>query len=359
LGAKEAPVLRIFVRRTDDLSYLESDLALEIDELRGGPARWAPLDGRTDLTSLSSSLPRRGTVLGYDLVFAAPRAASALLAVGSPHEGAAVVGAHRAAVTDALSYLERRAVVVRRRVLGDEDLLGGDFAGAAGFTHGINRAGEPHLHDHVVVPSRVVGRAQALDGRSLFAHAQAADAVYRSGLRHEISLLTGRDAWRSRRGIEHVGGVDEGVRALWPGRAERGEKRHWARGEARRAWEHDLERYEVGPSVPPPALRGTVLDEHQFAGAFEGLSPIARRDVVRSWADAAIRGAPIGSVDRAIDRHYPQFANSRGLDHHVISRNDARQLGAVREHGPRTLLAEAHRDGPERALEGPGRSILR
>jgi hypothetical protein len=356
LGVEEAPVLRIFVRRSADLSYLEDDLAMEIDGPREGPARWAPLGVRGGVDVAGALTSRRGVAVGYDLVFAAPRTASALVAVGGDRERAGVVTAHRAAVADALGYLERRALVVRRRVLGDEELLGGAWEGAIGFTHGVNRSGEPHLHDHVVVPARMAGRPSAIDGRSLFAHALSADALYRSALRDGVARHAGRDAWRSPRGVEHVGGVDEGVRSIWPGRAERGDKRHWTRAEAVSAWSRDLDGYEPGPEAPAPRPRGPLLDEHAFAGAFEGLSPIWRRDLVRAWADAATRGAPVGTVDESIDRHYPQLARSRGLDGATISRNDARQLGPVREHGARSLVATHHRDAPDRSLERGARS---
>jgi hypothetical protein len=351
LGAEEALVLRIFVRRSDDLSYLEGDRANELDTLRDGPARWEPLGAREGLDPRAALRRGRGAVVGYDLIFAAPRPVSSLVAIGTDAEGAATVAAHRAAVADALGYLERRALVTRRQILGDVDLIAAAWPVALAYTHGINRAGEPHLHDHVVVPARVASRGPALDGRSLFAHALSADALYRSSLRHEIGRMDGRASWRSARGVDHVGGVDEGYRAIWPGRAERGEKRLWSRDEATASWRRDLDRYDEGPRAPAPRARGSTLDEHAFAGAFEGESTIARRDLVRAWADAATRGAPIGSVDAAIDRHYPELSTSRGLDGRTISRNAARQLDVVRQRGPRALVELAdHLDGPDRDL---------
>ena len=56
----------------------------------------------------------------------------------------------------------------------------GVLAPGAGFEHFTSRAGDPHLHSHVVVANMahgVDGRWSAIDGRGLYAHARAAGAL--------------------------------------------------------------------------------------------------------------------------------------------------------------------------------------
>jgi hypothetical protein len=346
-------VIRVFVRRDPDISYLRHDRALEIGPARDGPATWWPLGQGDDARDVLGD--RRGGVIGYDLVVAAPRPASSLLAVGTPDEQRAVVAAHRRAVRDAIGYLDERAVVVRRQVLGDVDEVPARWRHAAGFTHGVNRSGEPHLHDHVLVASRV-GASRALDSSALFTHLGAADALYRASLRHGITTTTDRAAWRSLRGGEHVAGVDEGVRSLWPGRAnDRGDKLEWSRDDAVAAWTRDFARYEPGPSVPVPTRARDRVDEHAFAAAFEGASRIRRPDLVTAWADAATFGASRASVESSLAHWYPELDRERGRGSVDVTRTRARMLGHVREFGPRSLEL----DIPQRDRSRDSRELSR
>jgi hypothetical protein len=331
-------MIRLFTRRSADVSYLVRDAALELDGVRRGPAQWAPLGpARTDDPGRVLDGPP-GHVLGYDLVFAAPRPVSCLLAIGDEAEQRAVVAVHRAAVAGALTYLERRALVVHRRILGESEELPARWGGAVGFTHGVNRAGEPHLHDHVLVGARSREWRRQVDARALVGHLAAADALYRAGLREGVGRDTGRASWRSWRGQEHVAGVDEGVRATWPGRAaDREPKRAWSREEILERWRSDLARAELVVAVPTPGRWRDTLDEHAFAGAFEGVGRIARQQVVEAWANAATFGATPVEVERAVDRWYPELAEERGFGTLALSTSRARMLGHVRTQGARPL----------------------
>ncbi|HEV2427999.1 MAG TPA: relaxase domain-containing protein, partial [Acidimicrobiales bacterium] len=178
-------MLHIMVRRSRDVSYLSGDPALELDGVRRGAAAWWPKGPARDPAEVLATTDR-ASVVGYDLVFAAPRALSLLLAL-DPDEGRGVVEAHRASVAAALDYLESRAVVTRDRRGGDLLVEPGEWPAAVGFTHGVNRHGEPHLHDHVLVGARPSGAERVLDSRSLFAHAPSADALYRASLRAGVA----------------------------------------------------------------------------------------------------------------------------------------------------------------------------
>ncbi len=334
-------MLTLKVRRSRDVTYLTQDPARELEDLRDGPAqRWlrggGDLERVEDVQRLLTS-SERSAVVGYDLIVAAPRPLSVLLALDERH-APAVVDAHRRAVGDALEYLEDRALVVRERRGGVDRDLPGRWAHVAAFTHGVNRHGEPHLHDHVLVGARPQGSVNVLDSRALFAHALAADALYRSSLRARVARTTPYRPWRSFEGVEHVAGLDEGYRVLWGGHhGERGQKRHWSREDARGAWEDDLARFESHGVVPVATRAPERLDEHAFASSLEGRDAVARRHLVEAWANAAPFGREAREVTAAVDLLYPGVRESRGVREGTVSVREARMYSLTRELGARPL----------------------
>lgn len=342
-------------RRSNDVTYFTRDSALELEGLRGGgPGWWLRGEGETrDPRDVSRVLvtSERSKVVGYDLIVAAPRPISILLAI-DPSQGAGVIGAHRASVRAAVDYLEDRAVVVRDRSNGHDRDHPAKWESVVAFTHGVNRHGEPHLHDHVLVGARPASHSNVLDSRALFAHARAADALYRTSFRHELASRTPWAAWRSFEGIERVVGLDEGYRALWSGHhRDRGEKLSWTRDETVRSWSSDLTRFESLGVVPVPRRERNVLDEHRFAGALEGRDDIARRHLIAAWADAAPFGQNPRDLTRQIDQIYPSLRSCGGVYEPTIPVRDARMTKVVREHGPRPLERGQFAEWRERSLE--------
>jgi len=205
------------------------------------------------------------------------------------------------------------------------------------FTHGLNRHGEPHLHDHVLVGARPEGQRTVLDSRALYAHAATADALYRASLRHELAERTPWSAWRSFEGVERVVGLDEGYRALWSGHhRDRGEKLTWDRAATVAAWERDAQRFVPLGVLDAPRIRD-VLDEHGFAGALEGRHDVARRHVLEAWANAARFGQDAREITSAVDQLYPALQGRGGVHERSIGLGEARMTGRVRELGPRPL----------------------
>ncbi len=347
-------MLRLLPRRSNDVTYFTNDAAHELDGLRGGgPGWWMRGDGDTCDPSLVSRVlvtSERANVVGYDLVIAAPRPISILLAV-DPGNAPGVIAAHRASVRSTVEYLEDRALVVRDRRGGLDREHPSAWERVVSFTHGLNRHGEPHLHDHVLVGARPEGQRNVLDARGLYAHAPAADALYRASLRYEIAERTPWSAWRSFEGIEHVVGLDEGYRALWAGHhRDRGEKLTWSRDETLAAWARDQSRFEpLGVKRAPE--RTMVLDEHRFAGALEGRHDVARRHVVAAWADATSFGQRPTELTRAVDCLYPALRGRGGVYERTIALHGARMITAVRTHGPRPLDRGQLNDWRERSLE--------
>jgi TrwC relaxase len=65
---------------------------------------------------------------------------------------------------------------------------------AVGFDHRTSREGDPLLHTHLVVANRVQGpdgRWTALDGRDLYRHRLAADAIYRATYQRQLVRTLG------------------------------------------------------------------------------------------------------------------------------------------------------------------------
>ncbi|MGH9081466.1 MAG: MobF family relaxase, partial [Acidimicrobiales bacterium] len=181
------------------------------------------LAGRDPVSGAPLRVGRAGrSVSGYDLTFGAPKSVS-LLHLLAPREIAEASGtAHRAAVDEALGYLERTAVGVRRVRSGDVTRLPATGLVAGTFLHRTSRALDPHLHTHAVaanVAEGVDGRWSALDSRRVFAHAQAAQAVYHARLRLEIGDRLGGTFEVAPSGLGDVVGVDRSLRRLFSQRA--------------------------------------------------------------------------------------------------------------------------------------------
>src|SRR4051812_9761420 len=125
------------------------------DDLKAVLCHRVPGTG-TPLTRLQGA-PR---IAGFDATFRAPKSVSLLYALGEPEVSNEVRNGHAAAVRAALGYLEREAAKARR---GKGGLVQVDASGfvAAGFRHRTSRAGDPHLHTHVLVANVVHGS----DGR--------------------------------------------------------------------------------------------------------------------------------------------------------------------------------------------------
>jgi conjugative relaxase-like TrwC/TraI family protein len=173
-------------------------------------AIWSGLDPST-----GEQLGRFGgrRIAGFDLTFRAPKSVSLLAALADPATAVAVRDAHEAAVDAAFSYVEREAARSRTGAQGAQQT---EVKGllAAGFRHRTSRAGDPHLHTHMLVANMaegIDGRWRTLDGRLLYLHAKTAGYLYEAHLRHELTIRLGVE-WRPvRNGIADVVGIDQRV----------------------------------------------------------------------------------------------------------------------------------------------------
>ncbi len=162
-------------------------------------------------------------VAGYDWTFSPVKSVSVLWAIAPRTVAEQVEAAHRAAVADALTFLERHAAFTRRGRNGIEHL---EITGliAAVFQHRDSRAGDPDLHTHLVVSNKVKtkadGRWRALDGSMFYRSAVAASEVYNTRLELHLQSLGVRFADRPGTGIgkppvREIVGVDAGLGRYW------------------------------------------------------------------------------------------------------------------------------------------------
>jgi len=303
---------------------------------------FAALLGGCDPASARALRTRRGdrNVAGYDLTFCAPKSVS-LLHLLAPREIAGEVGAaHGAAVAEALGYLERVAIGVRRARGGQVTLLPSTGAAAGEFVHRTSRALDPHLHTHLVVANvaqGVDGMWSAVDSRRVHAHLRAGQGIYHARLRFEITDRLGAGWEVHRSGLGDVVGVDGRLRHLFSQRAaDMDEYVHRRTAPARRGpWgraafhatrpDKDRDRtvdalrsewkqratefgFDLGDltrvvGLETRAAPGPVIDRARVSVRLDELSTtrrsLAQRDLVAVVSAASLRGATARMIESA------------------------------------------------------------
>jgi conjugative relaxase-like TrwC/TraI family protein len=134
----------------------------------------------------------RNAVPAFDVVLRPTKSVSILYGLGDAATGRAVLQAHHAGVAEAVAYLDEH--LGTRRGHGGVQHVSGQGLLAVGFDHRTSREGDPLLHTHLVVANRVQGpdgRWTALDGRDLYRHRLAADAIYRASYQRELVRTLG------------------------------------------------------------------------------------------------------------------------------------------------------------------------
>jgi conjugative relaxase-like TrwC/TraI family protein len=131
-------------------------------------------------------------VPAFDVVLRPTKSVSVFYGLGDAATGRAVLAAHHAGVREAVAYLDGH-LGTRRGHAGVQHMSGQGLL-AVGFDHRTSREGDPLLHTHLVVANRVQGpdgRWTALDGRDLYRHRLAADAIYRATYQRELVRTVG------------------------------------------------------------------------------------------------------------------------------------------------------------------------
>ncbi len=272
------------------------------------------LEGRDPLSGRGLRISRGSrSAAGYDLTFCAPKSVS-ILHLLAPREIAAAAGTgHRVAVADALAYLAREGVGVRRVRRGATSFLATTGPVAAEFLHRTSRALDPHLHSHVVVANvaqGVDGVWSGVDSRRLHTHLPAAQSVYHARLRFELGDRMGA-VWRlGPSGVGEIVGVEDGLRRLFSQRTASMDEYRARRG---------------GGVAPVPGVVGGGVRPHGRASpAFYADRPAKERSVTvdqltAQWRQrAADLGFDLGDLTRSVGAH-------RHDDRPVIDRDRLRE----------------------------------
>lgn len=179
---------------------------------------------------------RNGSVHGFDLTFCAPKSVSLIRAIRADDvTDKAIADAHATAIAEALEYLASHAGYTRvhNPATGEKDLVRLPGLVAIAYQHETSRAGDPHLHTHVIVPNRQArgdGRLVSIDGTSLYHEAKAAGTIYQATLRRELHQSLGYE-WLpvdSGTGMAEVAGIDPNSITAWSQRSS--QLREWAAG---------------------------------------------------------------------------------------------------------------------------------
>lgn len=247
----------------------------------------------------------KGSVHGFDLTFCAPKSVSLLRAL-HPNEVTqkAVVNAHTAALAEALEYLAEHAGYTRvhNPVTGDKDLVRLPGVVAIAYQHETSRAGDPHLHTHVIVPNRQAradGKLVSIDGTSLFHEAKAAGVIYQATLRRELHRAIGVE-WAPidpATGMAEVAAIDPASITAWSQRAS-----------ALRAWAAK-NLVVVDPAVGPTPAQLAAAQKATRPGKPEQL---AWAELRRLWREDP-RGWTIDRDAHQAARHARQARASRGV----------------------------------------------
>jgi conjugative relaxase-like TrwC/TraI family protein len=153
----------------------------------------AMFEGRDPITGELLGRPHgRNAVPAFDVVLRPTKSVSVLYGLGDLAIGRTVLAAHHAGLAEAVVYLDEQ--LGARRGHGGVQHVSGQGVLAVGFDHRTSREGDPLLHTHLVIANRIQGpdgRWTALDGRDLYRHRLAADAIYRATYQGELTRTLG------------------------------------------------------------------------------------------------------------------------------------------------------------------------
>ncbi|WP_168796565.1 MobF family relaxase [Arthrobacter echini] len=142
----------------------------------------------------AQTTPSKQTVAGYDLVFSPAKSVSLLCALGGDEARKAIETAHNEAIAETITFLEKNATYTRRGKNGVRQIDVDGGLVATQFRHYDSRAGDPQLHDHVVIANKVRGvdgKWSSLDGRTLYKMNVAASETYNAKVIEKVCASLG------------------------------------------------------------------------------------------------------------------------------------------------------------------------
>jgi DNA primase catalytic core len=184
---------------------------------KGAPGELSDQDVATWLAKRGQQ-PRKA-VAGYDLVFTPVKSISVLWGLGDAATREAITKAHTQAWRDTLAWIETEGALTRGGAGGVRQI---DTHGltAVAFDHLDSRAGDPNLHTHVALSTKVLGVDgiwRALDGRVLLALKVAASERYNTRIEQLLVERLGvafhtETRGRGKQGVREIVGVPKTLR---------------------------------------------------------------------------------------------------------------------------------------------------
>ncbi len=163
------------------------------DHPRARPAATPPRP-RSRRCKAEEARRQRAAVAGFDLVFSPVKSAALLWALDErPQVRDAIRRAHEDAVAEALALVEEHAAFTRTGAGGIAQ-IGTQGLMAAAFEHWDSRAGDPNLHTHVAVSSKVCGtdgKWRSLDARALYRMTVAVSEAYNTAFEAHLTAALG------------------------------------------------------------------------------------------------------------------------------------------------------------------------
>lgn len=146
----------------------------------------------------------RRAVAGFDFTFSIPKSASVLWAVADAGVQAMIGAAHHRAVAEVVAFMEREVAATRTgATAGDGAVAQVEVEGliATAFDHFDSRAGDPHLHTHVVISNKAKttldGKWRSLDGRPMHAAVVALSELHEAVFADHMTRIFGVE-WEAR-----------------------------------------------------------------------------------------------------------------------------------------------------------------
>jgi conjugative relaxase-like TrwC/TraI family protein len=257
----------------------------------------------------------RNAVPAFDVVLRPTKSVSLLYGLGDAATGRVVLAAHHAGLAEAVAYLDGH--LGARRGHGGAEHVAGNGLLAVGFDHRASREGDPLLHTHLVVANRVQGpdgRWTALDGRDLYRHRRAADAVYRAAYQRALTRSLGVEWTRAdRHGNREIRGMPKELVRAFSKRAEQVTaevERLEASGRERTP---RLVKWAVHATRKPKAHEApeTLYDRWRAEAAERGTD--ADQLVRQVTGRVAVRDQEAGVPDATVARVFDRLAAPDGL----------------------------------------------
>lgn len=168
-----------------------------------------------------NSKKHQTAIAGFDLVFTPSKSVSIAWGLGDKQLRKDIEAAHEHAIQDVVRHLENDVIMTRRGHNGIRQIDTKNGIIGTKFRHYDSRAGDPNLHDHVVIANRVEGeddKWSSIDGRVLYQYGVECSELYNSKVQEYVTQLTGlqfEPRMQNGKPIHEIVGIsDEMVRAF-------------------------------------------------------------------------------------------------------------------------------------------------